>query len=328
MRRLLTYILASVAALLLWQVAAMAQDVRDTTSHVIFDLELIDSADSTVVEAPSQQQIDAHKKTKKEINEEVESMNFPDLYLDTVVVKRKNLINDYSMIGIQYGAGVSQAMFNPSRSQKFTPSLINFGIMYTKYGKMFGFMPYFGLQVGAFYETDGYKFKKDKETGYVYTEQGADRAQIHSVNGAALAQFHFDFWKMKILANLGYYAGYRLDITRYGETVVEEYKNSFTDYDKRFDYGIKGGAGFAFVFDPVEIHIQATYKQSLQSLYNPDYYSPYYYRFAYPYTAYISVGLHFQLSRRTGKTHKELKEAAKAALNIQDNGNQSSQNRQ
>jgi hypothetical protein len=53
------------------------------------------------------------------------------------------------------------------------------------------------------------------------------------------------------------------------------------------------------------------YKHSLSSLYAPDYYSQYYYRYAYPSNIVISAGLHFQLTKRTGKTKTELKKQAK-----------------
>ena len=53
------------------------------------------------------------------------------------------------------------------------------------------------------------------------------------------------------------------------------------------------------------------YKHSLSSLFNPDYNSKYYYRYAYPSNIIISAGLHFQLTKRTGKTKSELKKQAK-----------------
>ena len=53
------------------------------------------------------------------------------------------------------------------------------------------------------------------------------------------------------------------------------------------------------------------YKHSLSSLYEPDHYSEYYYRFAYPSNIIISAGIHFQLTKRTGQTKAELKKMAK-----------------
>ena len=51
-------------------------------------------------------------------------------YLDTIDVKKKNVINDYTMIGIQYGMAMSQVMWNPSMKQDFLFVPYNFGIMY------------------------------------------------------------------------------------------------------------------------------------------------------------------------------------------------------
>ena len=119
---------------------------------------------------------------------------------------------------------------------------------------------------------------------------------------------------MKIIAQIGFYAGYRLSIHRYpGKTgyVSPENVRSFLPTDKRFDYGIKGGLGFGLVFDPIEIHIQAMYKHAFASLYEPDHASPYYYRFAYPSNIIISAGVHFQLSKRSGMSKAQLKKQAK-----------------
>ena len=96
--------------------------------------------------------------------------------------------------------------------------------------------------------------------------------------------------------------------------VKDEVAKSFLDSDIRFDYGIKGGLGFGLVFDPIEIHFQAMYKHSLSSLYQPDHYSEYYYRFAYPSNIIISAGVHFQLTKRSGMTKKELKNKARSIV--------------
>lgn len=239
-----------------------------------------------------------------------------DIYLDTVKVVKASNINDYSMIGIQGGAGIGMMYWNPSKSQsmKFTP--YNFGVMYTQYGKMFGYMSYFGFQIGAFYGCEGYRMKPSKQddgSEILYPMDAKTKeteALMTMVEVPFLAHCHIDFWKMKIIVNLGLFGGYRLSIHREGDQVNPDYADSFTPYNKRFDYGIKGGVGFGFVFDPIEIHLQAMYKQSLQSMYTPDYASEYYYRFAYPMNFVFSVGLHYQLTRRTGKTNKQLRQEA------------------
>ena len=235
-------------------------------------------------------------------------------FLDTVNVKKKLKLNDYSMIGVQYGVGLSQVMWNPSQKQDMLFMPVNFGITFTKYGKMFGYMPYFGFQAGIFYGQEGYQFEYNEDKDYTYKIAGAEKAVIDVVEVPILSHLHFDLWHMKIIAQIGFYAGYRLSIHRYpGKTgyVAPENVRSFLPTDKRFDYGIKGGLGFGLVFDPIEIHIQAMYKHAFSSLYEPDHASPYYYRFAYPSNIIISAGVHFQLSKRSGMSKAQLKKQAK-----------------
>ena len=240
-----------------------------------------------------------------------------EAFLDTVVVKKKLKLNDYSLIGFQYGAALSQVVWNPSQNQKMLFVPVNFGVTYTLYGKMFGYMPYFGFQAGVFYAREGYQFEYNEERDYTYTIEGAEKAIMDVIEVPILSHIHFDFWHFKIIAQLGLFGGYRLGIHRYPGNaghVRDEVANSFIETDNRFDFGIKGGLGFGLVFDPVELHIQAMYKHSLSSLYEPDHYSKYYYRFAYPSNIIISAGLHFQLTKRSGMTKKELKQQARSIV--------------
>ena len=261
--------------------------------------------------------LQAREKKKQNLIIETAVDSIPDIVLDTINVNKKTFINDYSMIGVQYGAGLSQVMWNPSQRQEMILMPYNFGVTFTRYGKMFGYMPYFGFQVGLFYGQEGYQFKKNEDTGYTYTIQGADKAIMDVIEVPVLSHMHIDFWKMKVMADIGFYVGYRLNIHRfpfngeYKNDAYAEMQNSFLETDNRLDYGIKGGVGFGFIFDPIEIHIKAAYKHALSSLYEPDHYSKYYYRYAYPSNIIVSIGLHFHLTKRTGRTKAELKKEAK-----------------
>lgn len=235
-------------------------------------------------------------------------------FLDTLNVKKKLSINDYSMIGFQYGVGLSQVSWNPAQKQDMVFIPMNIGLTYTKYGKMFGYMPYFGFQIGLIYTQEGYQFEYNEEKDYTYKIQGAEKAIYDVVEMPMFFQFHYDLWNFKIMAQVGCYAGYRLAIERFpGKTgsVAEEIKHTFLDTDRRWDYGIKGGIGFGLVFDPIEIHFQAMYKYSMGTLYDPDHYSEIYYRFAYPTNIIVSAGVHYHLSKRSGKTKAELKKQAR-----------------
>ena len=239
-----------------------------------------------------------------------------DAFLDTVTVKKALVVNDYSLIGVQYGVGLSRVMWNPLQEQKMVFVPVNFGVTYTKYGQMFA-MPFFAFKGGLFYAQEGYQFAYNEEHDYTYKIEGAEKAIFDVVEVPLLFQFHFDTWNFKFLAEVGCYGGYRMRIHRIpGKTgnVKPELEYGFKDTDIRIDYGIKGGVGFALVFDPIEFHVTASYKHSLSSLYTPDHNSQYYYRFAYPSNIIISAGVHFQISKRTGKTKAELKKQAKTIV--------------
>lgn len=238
-------------------------------------------------------------------------------FLDTVTVKKKLKLNDYSMIGVQYGAALSQVMWNPSQNQQMIVMPMNVGVTYTLYGKMFGYMPYFGFQAGIFYGKEGYQFEYNEEKDYTYKIEGAEKAVFEMIEVPVLSHLHIDFWHMKIIAQIGCFAGYRLSVERFpGHTgnVSPDVQHSFLPTDNRFDYGLKGGVGFGLVFEPIELHFQAMYKHSFSSLYEPDYYSEYYYRYAYPTNLIISAGIHFHLTKRSGMTKKEIRQKAKSIV--------------
>ena len=246
------------------------------------------------------------KPRKSVVAQALDTVSYSDEYLDTVNVKKALAINDYTLLGVHYGVGLNQMNWTPSMEQKMLFTPVNVGISWTRYGKMFGYMPYFGIQIGALYTKEGYRLKEG------YKVQGASTAVMQIIEMPVLAHIHYDFWKMKLMVNIGFYGAYRLSIQRIGDAVRDEYEYNFTETDYRWDYGIKGGAGFGFIFDPVEIHFNAWYKDGFGSLYKPNYYSEYYYRYATASNFVFTVGLHFQITKRTGKTNHELKKEAKA----------------
>lgn len=296
MIRKISYILA---ALFLTGASALAATTADSLTVMLKD---------SVVLA---QKPDGHRDT---LARKVER-KYTDIYLDTVTINVKNYINDYSMVGVQYGVSLNQMMFNPTKKQKMQFNPINVGIVYTKYGKMFGYMPYFGFQTGFFYGKEGYEFKKDKETGeYTESVDGATSATYEYIEVPLLAHMHMDVWHLKFIVNGGLFGGYRMSVERQGSLSDDKYLTTFYDYDRRFEYGVKAGVGLGLFFDPIEFHITAMARYSLGSLYKPDYNSEYYYRFAYPFDIIISGGIHIQLTRRTGKTKSQLKKEAKELI--------------
>ena len=234
-------------------------------------------------------------------------------YLDTVNVRKKIVINDYTLVGFEYGFGMSRMMFNPPKQQSMLPTRNIMGVTLTTYGKMFGYMPYFGLKFGLFYGENGLRTKENKETGIRPTVDGAYEIRYTYLEVPVLAHFHIDFSNsFKLVADLGPYGGYKLTVNRMGTDEMDmDYVDKFHDYEHRFEYGIKGGFGFAIMKSPFEFFVTGNLKYAFSSLYEPDYYSQYYYRFAYPLDISITAGLHFQLTRRSGMTRRELRRKAR-----------------
>ena len=240
----------------------------------------------------------------------VEVREFTADYLDTVQLKKVFVLNDYSMIGVEYGATASMMLFTPAKKQSYLLSPSTFGVYYTRYGKMFNYLPYFGFKVGIRSTSEGYKFKEDKETHQIPTLEGATAARIRIIDMPFMALIHADSDHLSGFASVGIYGGYRTSIERFGEYVDESVRYSFMEYDRRFDYGICGGVGMAFVFDPFEFHINLNVRYSWGTLYDYDYASPYYYRYAYPLDLSLTGGLYFHLTRRTGRSRGQIRREA------------------
>lgn len=232
---------------------------------------------------------------------------------DSTVVK-KVVINDYSLIGVNYGVTFSNTIFNPKKPYKgwvIQPKY--FSVMFTKYSKMFDYLPYFGVTVGFAYGSEGYTFVPDKENGEITQNvDGATWCSMEVFEVPAMMQFHLDVDPIKLMANVGVYGGYRKSIQREGPGPIfdPDFSNRFRSYERQLDYGLQGGVGFALMFDPIEIHFNCLCRWAWSSLYQPDYASKYYYRFAYPLDIMATVGVHFQLQKRTGKTTAALRKEA------------------
>ena len=250
------------------------------------------------------------------IDERSHRSNYAELIVDTTsVVKTYKDINDYSMLDFSYGSTFSSMSFNPTEKQSTHFSPVYFALTYTKYLKMFGYMPYFGYKIGVAYGHEGFKFKPNKKTGIVTEVDGATEMDMEVVEVPFLMQIHADANHIKVMADAGIYAGYRLSIHRTGVNVPDKYRDNFMPTDKRFDYGLQGGLGIGLIFSPIEIHFGAQIRYAWASIYAPDSspsrYNQYYYRFAYPFDIIAVAGIHFQLTKRTGKTTADLKRQAR-----------------
>lgn len=251
--------------------------------------------------------------------------------VDTVMVVRdKGMVNDYSMIGFNFGPTVSRLVMNPSGyHQAWLYNPWYFSVSFIHNMKMFDFLPYFGYQIGLAYGHEGYKFKENEKSHYLHRIDGATEASYSVVEIPFLIHGHVDFAHFKFMLNAGPYLGYRLSIERRGQragdTASLAIADSFVDHDRRWDYGIYGGVGFALVFDPIELHFNAIgHAWSWGSIYapnsNPAPYTNYYYRFAYPMDINFTFGVYFQLGKRYGKTSAQLRRQAFEIVYGEDNG--------
>lgn len=245
-------------------------------------------------------------------------------YLDTVQVRKGTLINDYTTLGVNAGVTFSTMLFNPSKPTSFLFSPEYLSVYYTRHCKMFGYLPYFALKIGAEYSHSGFEFKTDPTTGRTYHDNGITKCDMRVVTIPAMAEIHVDVDPIKIFADVGAYGGYRVSINREWPSsqdpyIDAKYHTAFKDYEIRWEYGLHGGAGIALMFDPVEIHLGAMVRWSWSDIYVPDYldeqYHPYprntyYYRFAAPLDIMVYAGVHFQLTKRKGKTAKMLRREA------------------
>ena len=107
------------------------------------------------------------------------------------------------------------------------------------------------------------------------------------------------------------FMGYRYKIHREGNFQYPDLMDDFTDYEYKFDYGFKAAAGIGLVFSPFELHVKLNMRYGLGDIYRADYASKEYYRYATPFDLILTVGLHYQLSLRSGKTRSQIKEQAR-----------------
>lgn len=194
---------------------------------------------------------------------------------DSVQVKAVATKNEH-FFGIKYGYGLSGVMFNFDAKTKRVHNPLNFGVTYTYYHTMWGFMDYFGIQFGVNYTEEGFQ----ADTDLVNNEKW------ELISGYMATQFKFDISWFKILVNIGGFGGYRLSTDKPG---------GFDCYDMRTDYGVLGGAGFGFKFHPFELHLEGWYKHSLSTIYYPEKINSSTWIYSHPNQIMISASLLYKL---------------------------------
>jgi hypothetical protein len=257
-------------------------------------------------------------KKKGTIDLEEEFFHLPDSvtddYLDNAPLPKKARINDYWIVGVHGGVSLQYGYYNPPRQVSLYLNKPVYGVSITRYATMMNTFPIVGMEVGYQHNFEGYLFKEYEVDGYTYRQDidGAYEAYMEVPEVFMLTHMHLDMGEYaKIIAKVGMYGGYRTNITRIGPRVKEAYVNDFQDTDNRWSYGVQGGLGIGVMLDPVEIHLGVQLKWGWSSFYQPDKYSPYYYRFAYPLDGAVTLGVYYQLTKRRGHTRADLRRMAR-----------------
>lgn len=243
-------------------------------------------------------------------------------YLDSVEIKSVKP-NDYWEIGVYGGASLQYGLFNPTRLVKWHLNYPVYGFSVIRHFTMFGIFPNMGMEFGMQQNYEGYEFKTNEETGSRSTESGAYKISMKVPEVFFLSHFHIDASEyFKLIVKAGLYGGYRTSIERtldeaYEASAYTEFVNAFRDYDRRWTYGVQGGLGFGIMLDPIEIHFNVQVKWGWESFWNPDYASPYYYRFAYPLDLAPTFGIYYHLTPRHGHTRGQLRKMAKEIVENQ-----------
>ncbi len=165
------------------------------------------------------------------------------------------------LIGVKYGVGITDVTFSNSLEHKALISPKNIGIYYTYLHTLWGYMPYFGLEVGLEYSELGTKIiEKDDESET--TSEIEDRYDCLQLQ--MLCQFRKDFWKMRVYLNIGPYAYW----VKSSQSLDE-----VPDTTNKLGGGLMGGLGFAYRMNRFEIHLEGNVKYAFNHFYDRKIYS-------------------------------------------------------
>ena len=201
---------------------------------------------------------------------------------DTLVVEKRErpapLGRKYRhLVGIKAAYNMSSMDLLNATDIKNVITYENFFISYTNYHLFWQDYDWCGIQVAISKQKQGYKSDEGTVT-------------YDALVFPFVSQFHLDFWRMRILLNLGGFGGYRSNKVSFDGT------KGFEKTDRKADFGFIGGGGIAFVFKPFEVHAEVNYQYSLSNLYDPDRDFGYnQYIFTYPHQLLFTLGVHFHL---------------------------------
>ena len=203
------------------------------------------------------------------------TLAFTIILLLTTLLKGQNREH---LVGVRWGYNISNVSFDPTILHTAIKSTKNFSVLYTYYHDIWGASPYFGIQTGLSFW----------QTGYI---SGNIEEKTDLISLPLVSQFHLDFWKLRVLVNLGGYGGYRLSKTVYDLSGTTN-STGVKGFDK---LGIIAGGGLAVVLKPVELQFEANYNYSLSYLYNPRKLNATIPQYTYPNQLIFSISIMYHI---------------------------------
>ncbi len=211
-------------------------------------------------------------------NEVFDDHSFKDAM--PVKISDSTILNMH-IIGVKYGFGISNVFFSQDFNHKSINAPVNFGIYYTYYHSLWGYMPYFGINTGIEFTELGYTELIGKEEITAQIQH-----KYKSIDIPLMTQFRVDFWRMRAMLGIGGYGSY---ITSYSGGDIPSTTN-------KLGCGIVGNFGIGIKFNPIEIHFDVGYKYSLSHLLNPQINSTEYWLYTHANQLKFSIGLFYNLS--------------------------------
>ncbi|HIZ87208.1 MAG TPA: PorT family protein [Candidatus Coprenecus pullistercoris] len=222
-----------------------------------------------------------HGQNRKDRNKDLEEEYKiePGIQWDTTV-KVLEYKDPEHLLGVRYDFAFTGVSMTPDMGIKSVNSPFNIALLYTFYHPLWGAYDFFGLQTGLRYSRYGFV---NGEYAFEHFEQTVSFVEL-----PFLSAFHVDLGEhFRILISLGPFVGYRFATTK---------DNGFDCFDNRFDYGIVGGAGLAYILGKrIEFHLEGSYHYSLAMLYHPEKITSASWIYSYPWQASISLGVHVKI---------------------------------
>ncbi len=209
-------------------------------------------------------------------------------------IKIKDSTNiEFHIIGVKWGYAMSSVAFSTDQAHKGITTPKNFGIYYTYYHSLWKSMPYFGFQTGIGFTELGYDKRFRISPDGVKPEEYSSEKEIYSaVELPLVAQFRYDFWKMRIMLGAGAYGTYIID---------SNLKDGIPQTINKLGVGIIGTGGLAFVFKPFEIHFTVDYKYALNNFMDPKIYSDEFWTYTHSNQLVMNVGLYYRFGKNKRK---------------------------